>query len=111
MIRVGPKARLQSLRPEVVIALLILDGILRKHGDVVMTISHGLDGTHTRASCHYNGCALDKVFASTLDLATKQQIFDEYKASLGQDFDVLFENPDTPNEHIHTEWQPKEAYK
>jgi hypothetical protein len=111
MIRIGPKARLQGIRPEINTALLALEGVLNKHGGMVMEIRHGLDGTHTRASCHYNGCAEDIVFASTLELTVKQQIFEEWKTSVGQDFDILFENPDTPNEHFHVEWQPKDPYK
>lgn len=111
MIRMGPKARLHGTRPELTIALVVLDGILRKHGDVAMVISHGMDGVHTRASIHYAGGAEDLVFAMLLDATVKQQIVDEWKASVGQDFDVLFENPGTPNEHVHIEWQPKDPYK
>lgn len=111
MIRVGPKARLQAIRPEINTALLVLDGILRKYGDVTMEIRHGLDGVHTRASCHYNGCAEDIKFMSTLEQEVKQQIYVEFKASVGQDFDVLFEDTSGDNEHFHIEWQPKEPYK
>jgi hypothetical protein len=111
MIRIGPKCRLHGTRPELTIALIVLDGILRKHGEVVMMISHGMDGVHTRASIHYAGGAEDLVFAMLLDMAVKQQIVDEWKASVGPDFDILFENPGTSNEHAHVEYQPKEPYK
>lgn len=110
MIRIGPKARLHGIRPELGFANLVLLGILAKH-DVVMIVTHALDGVHTRASIHYAGAAEDLVFASTLELPVKWQIFEEWKASVGQDFDVLFEDPGKPNEHIHLEWQPKESYK
>lgn len=112
MIRIGPKARLQGIRVELLLALMVLDGILDSFDfHTTMEISHGLDGVHTRASCHYNGCALDIVFSSIVAEGAKHQIFDELKAGVGQDFDVLFENPGTPNEHFHIEWQPKVAYK
>lgn len=111
VIRIGPKARLHGIRPELNMANLVLEGILRKHGDVAMTILHALDGVHTRASIHYAGGAEDIVFSQAVEPEVKKQIFDEWSASVGQDFDVLFENPGTPNEHFHCEWQPKEAYK
>ena len=110
MIRIGPKARLHGIRPELNFANVVLLGILLKHG-ATMTVSHALDGVHARASIHYAGGAEDLVFSSTLDLEVKQQIFAEWKSSVGQDFDVLFESVGTPNEHFHCEWQPKEAYK
>jgi hypothetical protein len=109
MIRIGPKARIQGARPELGFLNLVLLGILAKH-DAVMIITHVIDGVHSRASIHYSGCAEDAVFASTLDMTVKQQIFDELKASVGQDFDVIFEEPGKPNEHIHAEYQPKESY-
>lgn len=112
MIRIGPKARLQGIRPELILVLSVLDGVLDSFDvHATMIISHGLDGVHSRASCHYNGCALDIVFAGSIAQGAKQQIFDEFKTGVGQDFDVLFENPGTANEHFHVEWQPKEAYK
>lgn len=110
MIRIGPKARIYGVRSELAFANTVLLGILLKH-NAVMIISHVIDGVHTRASIHYVGGAEDLVFASTLEMPVKQQIVDELKASVGQDFDVLFEEPGKPNEHIHIEHQPKEAYK
>lgn len=112
MIRIGPKARLQGIRTELLVALMVLDGVLESFDfPVTMIVSHGVDGVHTRASCHYNGCALDIVFTGVIPMGAKQQIFDEFKAGVGQDFDVLFESPGMPNAHFHIEWQPKEAYK
>lgn len=110
MIRIGPKARLQGIRPELGFANLVLLGILLKH-DAVMILSHALDGVHVRASIHYAGGAEDLVFAGTYEMDVKRQIFEEWKDGVGQDFDVLFEAPGLPNEHFHCEWQPKEAYK
>ena len=110
MIRIGPRARLHGIAPELAFANVVLLGILLKHG-AVMTIGHALDGVHARASIHYAGGAEDLSFASTLDLLVRQQIYEEWKHSIGPDFDVLFEDPDGPNEHLHCEFQPKEAYK
>ena len=111
VIRIGPKARLHGLRPELHFANLVLEGILQAYGGVVMTLSHGMDGVHSRASIHYAGGAEDLVFSKWVALDTKEHIFSDWKASVGQDFDVLFEDPGGANEHFHCEWQPKEAYK
>ena len=110
MIRIGVKARLYGLTPELHFANMILLAILIKHG-AVMTLSHGLDGVHSRASIHYAGGAEDLVFSSTLEMTVKQQIFKELSESVCQDFDVLFESLGLPNEHFHIEWQPKDPYK
>lgn len=110
MIRIGPKARIHGIRPELNFANVVLMGILTKH-DAVMILSHALDGIHSRASIHYAGGAEDLVFAGSKEMSVKQQIFQEWKTSVGQDFDILFEDPGTPNEHFHCEWQPKAAYK
>lgn len=110
MIRIGPKARIHGMAPELTFANTVLLGILVKHG-VVMILTHGVDGVHTRASIHYCGGAEDLVFAGTYEADKKGAIVQELKESIGQDFDVLFENPGEPNEHIHIEWQPKEPFK
>lgn len=110
MLRIGPKARIQGLRSELNLANIVLLGILLKH-NAVMILSHGIDGVHARASIHYMGGAEDLVFAQTLEPHIKQQIYEEWKQGVGQDFDILFESIGTPNEHFHCEWQPKEAYK
>jgi len=110
MIRIGPKARLQGIRPELAFANLVLLGILTRF-KAVMTLTHALDGVHARASIHYAGGAEDLVFLSPLELVVKQQIVEEWRISVGPDFDVLFEDPGTSNEHVHCEWQPKEPYK
>lgn len=110
MIKIGPKARLLGLRPELNVANLVLDGILRKHGDVSMFLTHAIDGVHSRASIHYTGGAEDLVFTGAVEAKVKQEIHAELVSGVGQDFDVLFESAGTPNEHFHIEFQPKESY-
>jgi hypothetical protein len=110
MIKIGPKARLLGMAPELAFANVVLLGILQKHG-ASMILTHGLDGVHTRASIHYAGGAEDLVFSSRIDMAAKNAIHKEFVESVGQDFDVIFEAPGQPNEHFHVEWQPKEPYK
>jgi hypothetical protein len=110
MIRIGPRARIHGIRPELGFANLVLYGILAKY-DAIMTIGHALDGTHARASIHYAGGAEDLSFASELELDVKRQIIEEWQQSVGPDFDIIFEDPGGPKEHAHAEFQPKEPYK
>jgi len=110
MIRIGPKARLHGIRPELAFANTVLLGILTA-AKATMQLTHALDGTHTRASIHYAGGAEDLIFSTPLDMDEKLQIVQELKVSLGQDFDVIFEDAGQPNEHVHVEWQPKDPYK
>lgn len=111
MIKIGPKARIQGLRPELNVANLTLDGILRQHGNLTMILTHALDGVHSRASIHYMGGAEDLVFVGEVTAEVKVKIHEEFVASVGQDFDILLEDAGKPNEHIHVEFQPKEPYK
>lgn len=110
MIKIGLKARLHGIRPELAFANVVLLGILIHRG-VTMVLTHALDGTHTRASIHYAGGAEDLVFIGNVEAAMKKQIHEEWVSSVGQDFDILFEDVGTANEHMHAEWQPKQPYK
>lgn len=109
LLSIGPKARLQGIRPELNTACVVLLGVLIPH-NVRMQISHGVDGIHKRASIHYNGGAEDFMFLDKIGSVIKRQIFEDWKGNVGQDFDILYEDPDGPNEHFHCEYQPKQAY-
>jgi hypothetical protein len=109
MVRLGAKARLHGIQPELIVGLLILSDILDAH-NVMMEVSHVADGVHARASIHYIGGAADLIFLGAVDASVKRAIFDDWATSVGQDFDVLFEAAGTANEHLHVEWQPKRSY-
>lgn len=98
-----PGVRIQGLRPELVLAMVILDGVfvLRR---AVLTITAVIDGKHSAGSLHYAGSAFD---ARTRDIppAEVQEVATLARTALGADFDVVVE-PD----HLHIEYQPKEAY-
>ena len=69
------------------------------HGKDV-TITSGIDGTHSRTSLHYRGRAID---LRTRNLTDNQrvEIMGDLKAILGDDFDVCFEG-----DHFHCEFDP-----
>lgn len=95
--------RLQGLRPEMIVALIVANDVFREMGfDCVVTA--GVDGSHSRGSEHYKGDALD---FRTRHIATglHKDIGEKIQARLGKDYDVVMEqNPP----HAHLEYDPKD---
>ena len=98
--------RLTDLQPQMVLAALVVDGIYAKRG-VECVVTSANDSKHSDASLHYKGRALD--FRTKLERLEghEQELRDEIKAALGQDFDVVLEALGTENEHVHLEHDPK----
>jgi hypothetical protein len=98
--------RLAELCPQMVLAAVVVDGIYAKRG-LECVITSANDSRHSAASWHYKGRALDfRTHYEALN-EQEQEIRDEVKESLGQDFDVVMEAVGTPNEHLHVEYDPK----
>lgn len=89
--------RISGIQPEIVLALLIADGVHQRHGEV-LTVTSLLDGKHMRASLHYVGSAADLELPQH---GVAHMVFD-LSASLGENYDVVLES-----DHIHVEYQPK----
>lgn len=73
----------------------------------VLTITSVNDGVHKTGSLHYSGNAVDirsKVFPPEL-VAKAVSLF--RSSPDGPRYDLLFEAPGTPNEHLHLEFDPK----
>lgn len=89
-----------GVRPELVLALIVADGVYRDVGKglVVTSVS---DGVHSRASLHYSGQAAD---LRIRNLTNPEHVVERLKEALGfnPDYDVVLES-----DHIHLEWQPK----
>lgn len=92
--------RVRGIRPEIVVAMMVANSIFYVHG-VAMVVTSGTEGTHSRTSLHYTGCAFDARIRDIPD-ETLRAIVKELKGGLGPDFDVVVENT-----HIHIEYQPK----
>ena len=106
MITLKHGVRLTDLCPQIVLATMIVDGLCTKYG-VVCVITSANDSTHSAASWHYKGRALD--FRTHYDVLNgREQAFrDEVKEALGAEFDVVLEAVGTPQEHLHIEWDQK----
>lgn len=65
----------------------------------------GVEGKHMRGSAHVSGRAFD---CGTKGVSAPNELAMKMKAALGDDFDVILEAVDTPHEHIHVEYDPKE---
>lgn len=95
-----------SLVPQMVLAIQICHSILsQEKGNKDTVITSANDGKHSFASLHYSGCAVD--LRSNWYDNSDTKLTDKMKNALGNDFDIILENFDTPNEHWHIEWQPK----
>jgi hypothetical protein len=97
--------RLQGLKPQMLIALQVVEEELGKMG-VDTWITSANDSDHKKGSKHYEGSALDfrtrhiGGLGKSLATSVAKRI-----AHLG--FDVLYEAGGTPNEHLHVEYDPK----
>jgi len=92
----------RGLQPQMLLVIPRMEELWRGQS---LTITSANDGTHMPGSLHYQGLALDfRTKDVTLD---KQRLFEEVKAALGRQFDVIFEDQGGPNEHMHVEFDPK----
>jgi hypothetical protein len=100
MIQLKPGVRAAGVRPEIVLALRVAEGIWKTQGqDLVVTSL--TEGNHSRTSLHYAGAAAD-LRIWNLDAEQARQ---ELAEALGDDYDVVLET-----DHIHCEFQPKSGY-
>ena len=96
-------ARIHGLRPEMVVALIVIRDAFFDAGENCV-ITSGIEGRHGRASLHLVGAALDfRTGGMPRELAS--EIATEIREGLGLDFDVVVERT-----HLHVEWQPKQGY-
>lgn len=85
--------RLNGLRPEMLIVLMIVKPILERYQQELVVTS-ALDSKHSRKSRHYVGCGLD---IRTRDIVGDvNEVVGKIKADLGEEFYVAFEV-----NHIH----------
>lgn len=92
---------IRGLQPETVYALRVVEGAFADAGYPMITLTSGTDGTHSRGSLHYVGCAVD-IRTHNVETAKLKPLRDEIARRLGDEFDVVLETT-----HIHVEFQPK----
>lgn len=109
LLRLKSGVRLQSLKPQMLIALSAVQGVWEAAGAASLTITSADDGTHKGTSLHYRGLALD---FRTKDLPPgidPRRLAAMVKDCLGQHYDVILEDFEGNNEHLHVEYDPKSA--
>lgn len=94
----GAVARIRSISPEAIFALMVVYDVYREHHEVV-AISCGTDGTHNPSSRHYTGDAFD--VRNPKDSVKRDVIVRELRGALGADFQVIPEDV-----HIHVQYRP-----
>jgi hypothetical protein len=100
--------KLTNLAPQMALAALVVARIFERRGlEAVITSAN--DSKHSAASWHYKGRALD--FRTKFDSLNgmEESLREEIKDALGEEFDVVVEAIGTDNEHLHVEWDVKDA--
>jgi len=82
-----------------------INRVWSKHG-FQGTITSSLDGQHMQGSLHYEGLAED-YRTKNLPKTLKHGMFNDVRNILGTDYQVIFEDENLPNEHLHVEYEPK----
>lgn len=96
--------RLTDLKPQMVIAYIAVYHVFSGLGyDVVVT--SGNDSTHKIGSKHGEGNALD-FRTKHVPRAIIVKLYEQIKAILGSNFDVILESLNLDNEHMHIEYDP-----
>lgn len=96
---------LQSLKPQLILALIIIDQVMKQAGQEALVTSLN-DSKHARTSLHYDGGAAD---LRSKWFEHPEQVLALCKEALGNnpDFDMIYESKGEIYEHFHLEYQPK----
>jgi len=95
-----------ALQPQTCLAMYVADKIWAKYGqDLVITSIN--DGSHSKTSLHWCGCAFDCRTKYFENESIKKQVRDDLANALREDYDVILERIGDPQEHIHVEYQPR----
>jgi hypothetical protein len=70
-----------------------------------VTVTAALDGTHKVGSLHYVGRALD-IRCKPYPPVKVSEVVQAFKKTYDAEYDLIWENPGTPNEHLHLEYDP-----
>jgi len=100
MLRIKKGVSIAGIRPEMVVAIFVVEGILAS-GGYETVITAALDSKHGRGSLHFVGLALD-FRTRHIEDDLLPVITDEIKQALGESYDVVLEH-----NHWHVECQPK----
>ena len=98
--------KLTNLTPQMTLGCVIVEGVYKRlQPGYDPTITSVDDSQHGTPTLHGKGRAVDW---RTKDYpGDKYGLQKEVKAALGDDFDVVLEDLHGPNEHLHTEHDPR----
>jgi len=102
-VRLKPGVRILGVKPEILLAIMVADGVFKDHG-LELVITSITEGTHMRGSEHYTGNAFDFRIRDITEPKVRQ-ICHSIGGSLGADYDVVLET-----DHGHVEYDPKTPY-
>lgn len=103
-LEIKPGVRVTGIRTETLLALRVIEGAFADAGYPTTTLTSGVEGSHSRGSLHYTGCAVD-IRISNVPTEKLPPLRDEIARRLGGpggDYDVVLEGS-----HFHIEFQPK----
>lgn len=101
MIKLKRGVKLRGMRPEMVLAIMVAEGVYAELGYPLLTITSGGEGRHSRGSLHYAGLAVD-FRTRHMERGDRRAAADMLRENLGAEFDVVLEAS-----HLHCEFQPK----
>lgn len=102
-----PGVDLRGLHPVWGVAYPIIRDVFRDCGSRCIVTSAN-DGRHSANSLHYKGMALD-LRTKHVEEPIKSLIVKKLVEQLGSQFDVVLESLGLDNEHLHVEFDPKDA--
>ena len=70
-----------------------------------ITITSVNDGTHKPGSLHYSGQAID-IRSKIYPKPEVSRVVQEFKKLYDAEYDLIWENPGEPAEHLHLEFDP-----
>lgn len=95
--------KVDGVKTEILVAWMVALTIWESNG-FELTVTSCRDGVHKLHSLHYKGWAIDIRTKDLPDLETKEKLVAQLKASLTNDYDVVFEDVGGNNEHVHLEY-------
>lgn len=110
MILLKSGVSLRNLQPQVILAMMVVRDYFTDKGIKNFTVTSCNDGTHMKGSLHYEGRAFDTRthdISLTNRTAWLEQMRNDIKNALGNEFDVILEDVGGANEHLHIEFDPK----
>lgn len=97
--------RLWDLKPQVIVGSLVCEEMWKTLADAPFYWTSCNDGVHSTRSRHNLGMAID-IRTNTMARNKLDTYVAMVKSQLDDDFDIVLEDRDLPNEHLHVEYDP-----